>query len=127
MREEKIHDFLSKHHINWQFNLSCAPWGSGQYERIIRLTKQALFKAIRKTKLTWKELESVLLDIETTLNSRPIGYIEDDIHTPILTPNLMVLGQPNFRLEGDADNTVDCDLKKQAKYIRSSKNCVWVR
>lgn len=60
------------------------------------MTKQALFKAIRKTKLTWKELESVLLDIEITLNSGPIGYIEDDMHTPILTPNLMVLGQPNF-------------------------------
>ena len=75
-----------------------------------------MFEAIEKAKLTWKELMSVLLDIEITLNNRPLGYIEDDIQTPILTPNLMILGQPNFGLESDVDNTEDCDLKKRATY-----------
>ena len=83
-----------------------------------------MFKAIGKAKLTWKELESVLFDIEITLNNRPLGYIEDDIHTPILTPNFVIPGQPNFRLDGDVENTEDCDLKKQAKYICSCKDRV---
>ena len=26
----------------------------------------------------------------------------------------MILGQPNFGLEGDVDNNEDCDLKKRA-------------
>ena len=76
------------------------------------MTKQALIKAIGKTKLTWKELESVLLDIDITLNNRPLGYIEDGVHTLILTRNLMILEQPTFGSEGDGDNTEDCDLKK---------------
>ena len=91
------------------------------------LTKQALLKANGKVKLTWKELESVVLNIEITLNNLPRRYIEDDIHTPNLTPNLMILGQPNFELEGDEDNTKECNLKKRAKRICSCKNRVWSR
>ena len=30
-------------------------------------------------------------------------------------------------LEGDVDTTEDCDLKKRAKYIPSSKDRVWSR
>ena len=114
LQEEKIHNFLAKHHINWQFHLSRAPWWGVNFERIIGLTKKALFKGIENMKLTWKELESALLDIEITLYNRPLGHIEDNIHTPILIPSLMILGQPNFGLECDVGNTEDCDLKKRA-------------
>ena len=124
-KDEKIHDFLAKHHIKSQFNLSRAPWWDSQFERIIGLTKQALFKAIWKAELTWKGLKSVILDIEITLNNKRLDYIEDDIHTPILIPNLMFLGQPNFWLR-DVGNTKDCDLKKRAKYICSCKDHVWL-
>lgn len=82
LQEEKIHDFLAKLHIKWQFCPSHSHWWGGQFERIITLTKQSLFKAIWKTKVTCKELESVLFDIEITLNIRQLGYIEDDIHIP---------------------------------------------
>ena len=99
----------------------------GQFGRIIGLTKQPLYKATGKAKLTWKQFKSVQLDIEITVNNRPPRYIEDDIHTPILITNLMILGQPNFGLEGDVDNNEDCDLKKRAEYIRSCKGRVWSR
>ena len=78
------------------------------------MTKQALLKAIAKVKLTWKDLESVLLDTEIKLNNQQLGYIEGDIHTPILTPNFMILAQPMFGLEGDIENNEDCDQKKRA-------------
>ena len=113
LKEEKVHEFLAKHHIKWQLNFSRAPWRGGQFERIIGLTKQTLLKAIGKVKLTWKELESVLLDTEITLNNQQLGYIEDDIHTPILTPNFMILAQLMFGLEGDIDNIKDCDPKNR--------------
>ena len=32
------------------------------------------------------ELEEVILDVETTPNNRPLGYVEDDIYMPVLTP-----------------------------------------
>ena len=51
------------------------------------------------TTLTWTKLENVLLDVESTLNNRPLGYVEDDIDMPVLTPNTMILGQDNFSLD----------------------------
>ena len=72
-----------------------------------------MLKAFEKTKLTSKELETLPLDIKITLNNQLLGYIEDPIHTPILTTNLMILEQQYFALKGDAaGNTEDCDLKK---------------
>ena len=44
-----------------------------------------------------------------------LGYIEDDIYTPIHQPKLMILGQPNFGLEVDAYNIEDWDLKREVK------------
>ena len=47
--------------------------GGGQFERMVGLVKQALYKTTGKANLSWKELEEVLLDIETTLNNRPLS------------------------------------------------------
>ena len=44
MHDEKVHDYLAKHRIMWQFNLSRAPWWGGQFERLIGLVKRALYK-----------------------------------------------------------------------------------
>ena len=40
----------------------------------------------RKRSSVLAELEEVILDVETTLNNRPLGYVEDDIYMPVLTP-----------------------------------------
>ena len=45
--------------------------------------------------LTWAELQDVILDVEVTLNNRPLSYVEDDLQLPVLTPNSLLFGQPN--------------------------------
>ena len=42
---------------------------TGQYERLIELTKQCLYKSIGKSLLTRSELEEVLLDVEVNLKT----------------------------------------------------------
>ena len=37
--------------------------------------------------LRWAELEEVVLDVEVALNNRPLGYLEDDVELPVLTPH----------------------------------------
>ena len=56
MRDEKIRDVLERQSIVWHLNLSKAPWSGGQYERIIGLTKQAMYKVLGKAKLRYSEL-----------------------------------------------------------------------
>ena len=59
----------------WKFNLSRAPWWGGQFEHIIGLVKQTLVKVVGKLTLNWDKFEEVMLDIEATLNSRPLDYV----------------------------------------------------
>ncbi len=70
--DERIQNFLSVRQISWQFNLSRAPWWGGQFERMIGLVKGALNKTIGNGFLAWKELEEILLDVEFSLNNRPL-------------------------------------------------------
>ena len=72
MKEERLQNYLSVNQIKWQFNLSRVPWWGGQFERIIGLVKSALEKSICSGMLSWRELQGVLLDVEITLNSRPL-------------------------------------------------------
>ena len=72
----------------------------GQFERMVGLVKQAFYKTVGNGNLKWNELEEIIIDIETALNSRPLCYVEDDVQLPLLTPNAMLFGQPNLIPEG---------------------------
>jgi len=98
MRSEELHNYLAKNKIRWQFNLSKAPWWGGQYERIVGLVKQALFKVVGAASLKFQELREILLDVEISLNNRPLSYVEEDIQFPTLTPNIMLMGQNNAKI-----------------------------
>ena len=63
------------------------------FERLVGLVKTALYKVTQGAKLTFKELHSVLLDIQIIPNNRPLCYCEDDIQLPTLTPSVMVYGK----------------------------------
>ena len=73
MDDERFNDFLTRMSIMWQCNLSQAPWWGGQYERLIGVVKQPLYKTIRNGFLSWTELENVILDVEVTLNNWPLS------------------------------------------------------
>ena len=127
MKDEKFNDFLAKMSIKWQFNMSRAPWWGGQYERLIGLVKQAMYKSIGNGFLSWTELEDVILDVEVTLNNRPLSYVEGDVQLPLLTPNTLQFGRPNILPEQPEHQIENPDLRKRAKYIRRCKDVLWKR
>ncbi|XP_068739021.1 uncharacterized protein [Montipora capricornis] len=94
--DQKFNMFLAEKQIVWQFNLSRAPWWGGQLERVVGLVKNALNKTIGCGFLTWEELEEVLLDVEITLNNRPLKYLEGDVALPTLTSNSMMFPYSNI-------------------------------
>ncbi|KXJ06510.1 hypothetical protein AC249_AIPGENE1155 [Exaiptasia diaphana] len=76
--EGRSHSGLSRTPIVWQFNLSRAPWWGGQFERLVGIVKLAPYKSIGRGFLNWNELEELMLDIEVSINNRPLSYVEDD-------------------------------------------------
>ena len=127
MADERLHNWLSEHEIKWQFNVSRALWWGGQFERMVSLVKQALYKSVGNNLLTWSELQDVLLDVEVALNNRPLSYVEDDVQLPVLTPNTLLFGRPNQLPEEDYQNLDEHELRRRARYLRRCKDLLWGR
>ena len=75
----------------------------------------------------WQQLVSPPLHVEISLNNFPLGYVEDDIKLFILTPNVMMFGQPSHVLKESEDTFEEPDLRKTAKYLRRCKAQLWSR
>ena len=125
-KDERVHHYLSTENIKWQFNLSRAPWWGGQFERLVGLVKRALNKTIGNGRLSWNELEDVLLDVEVTLNNRPLDYVEDDVQLPLITPNTMQFIGTTVLPEKEPHRELR-DLRKRAKYLKRCKDDMWKR
>ena len=123
MMDERMHNYLSRNHITWQFHLSRAPWWGGQFQRLVGLVKQALYKSIRGANLTWSELKELILDAAIALNNHPLSYVEEDVQLPVLTPQSMMFGQPNLLSKEDVNSVKDKDLRKRARYLGVAKMC----
>ena len=112
---------MIKEEIQWKFSLSRAPWWGGQFERMMGLVKQCLYKTTGRANLSQKEFEEIVLDIEVTLNNRPLMYVEEDIQMPVLTPNTLLYGQPLLLPGEDLDEDVP-ELQRRQRYMNSMQH-----
>ena len=87
----------------------------------------ALYKTVRNTVLTWKELSEVVLDIEIALNNRPMNYVEEDIQQPVLTPNAFLFIRSNTLPELAPHHQTHRELRKRAKILTRYKDALWSR
>ena len=70
--EPKVKAELQNKRVTWRFNLERAPWWGGFFERMVRSVKRCLRKVLGNAKLTVEELSTVLVEVEGTLNARPL-------------------------------------------------------
>ena len=94
------------------------------FKRMVGMVKNSLYKVVGSAKLTFKELQDVLLDIQTELNNRPLTHCEDDVQLHVLTPNLMISGKANYLLELPSAEIKDGGLQKRAKYLEKCKEAL---
>ncbi|XP_008179517.1 uncharacterized protein LOC103308231 [Acyrthosiphon pisum] len=67
-----------EHQIRWHFNPPSAPHMGGIWEAAVKSTKSLLHRVIQNTVLTYEELNTVLHQVEATLNSRPLSAMSSD-------------------------------------------------
>ena len=73
-----INTMITKQQVEWRFSLSRTPWWGGFFERMVGLTKNALYKSLGRSRLPFEQLKEVLLESVVILNNRPLGCLEDD-------------------------------------------------
>ena len=85
-----MNQFLSNEEINWKAILPKSSWWGAFYERLIRIIKESLKKCLGNARLTYEELENVLVDIESVVNSRALTYLYDEVDEA-LTPSHLAI------------------------------------
>jgi hypothetical protein len=90
----KVESKLANERVTWKFITERASHRGGRWERVCRQIKEPLRRVLGKALLTYTEMYTVLTDIESTINFRPLTYIGDDIiDGKIITPALLAIGR----------------------------------
>ncbi|KAL1264141.1 hypothetical protein QQF64_004496 [Cirrhinus molitorella] len=92
-------DNWHKQQIEFHFNPPNSPHFGGCWEQEIRSLKNALTATLGSQSVTFEVLQTVLVEIEGILNSKPLGYTSSNASDPDpITPNCLLMGRPDTSL-----------------------------
>lgn len=115
----KVQYFITEKGVTWQFNPPASPWWGGFFERLVQLVKRCLRKILFKVRISYDEMETVLAEIECSLNNRPLTYTYNELTDEVLTPNHLIYGK---RLnEQCTENIVSDNSSYSSRYNNMSK------
>ena len=88
---QKVFGYLAP---KWRFNVPRSPWWGGWFERLIGSVKLALRKSLGVRFVNKTELETILIEIEACINSRPLTFVSDEPDFDhYLTPSHFICGR----------------------------------
>ena len=102
-----VKEYFGGQGIQWKNIAERGAWWGGFWERMIKSVKLCLRKVLGKTSLSIAELETVLIETEAVINSRPITFVYNDPQEPSpLTPahflvERRLLALPAVRIENE--------------------------
>jgi hypothetical protein len=132
--QSKLHKSLAKVRTEWRFNVERAPWWGGFFERLVKSTKRCLKKIIGKSKLTYEELLTAVIEVEAIINSRPLSYVSmDDLEEP-LTPSHLLVGRRLLSIPDHIPsnhprdyNTSNSELNDRMRHLNNILDHFWTR
>ena len=94
-----VKGWTAKHKVEWEFVPIRGQHVNGCAEAIVKSTKKLLTPILESKRLTFTEIQTVLLEIAQILNSRPLGLYNKPGTDPLdggpITPNHLLLGRAN--------------------------------
>ncbi|XP_046857689.1 LOW QUALITY PROTEIN: uncharacterized protein LOC124451107 [Xenia sp. Carnegie-2017] len=76
---------------------------------MVRSVKRCLKKVLGNARLTFDELLTVLVEVEATLNSRPLTYTYDEVGSEPLTPSHLVTGRKFLSMPDEVSGEEESD------------------
>ncbi|KAG1710492.1 Pro-Pol polyprotein [Nymphon striatum] len=125
------HDsFITSKRIKWRFIVPRAPWWGGFWERLVRTTKTCLKKVLGNSRVTKKEFLTVLCEVESIINHRPLTYVSEDSEAPCaLTPASFLTGASTLSFR-DYSAMIDSSaeqLRIRKKHCDKVLDHIWSR
>ena len=94
VRSANVQRYMADKGVTWEFIVEKAPWHGDFWERLVRCVKRCL-KIVGHAFLSFEEMRTLLIEIEGTLNNRPLMYVYDDEQgiSYLLTPSSLIYGR----------------------------------
>ncbi|VDO34940.1 unnamed protein product [Heligmosomoides polygyrus] len=96
--DKAVKDFGTARGLQWRFITPLSPWKGGFYERLVGSVKTALKKTTHKNILDLWNLQTLLTEIEATINTRPLTPLTGSAADGALVLRPIDLINPQFTL-----------------------------
>jgi hypothetical protein len=97
--QEQVDNYLLQQQITRKFQTPYAKRACGVWECLVRSVKKTLEALLGEASVTDDVQQTVFVDVDRILNSRPLTPVSDDpSDCEALTPNHFLIQQPNVSL-----------------------------
>ena len=126
--DPKVKDFATSLKITWNFNPPASPHMGGIWERLVRSVKEVMTGIAGKHTLTDPQLLTLLTEVESVLNTRPLTHASDDVRDlEALTPNHILLGKHrNWASIADVEER-EVTSRKKYRQVQALAMVFWTR
>ena len=97
------------------------------HERLLKDIKEALYKVLGRSTLTFHQLHAIVIDIEKNVNNRPLTYVEgEQEEEQVLTPNTILWGRNVYTIDESCADDED-DVVKLNNRMKQKRQHAWQR
>ena len=114
--------------FNIIFNPPHSPHMGGVWESMVKSFKRAVYAIVPSRDLTDLELETVFIQAEDIVNSRPLAFLNSDPNDfNVLTPNCFLTSRLHNQVFPDNIDTQPFDVRCRWKYVQRAARDIWKR
>ncbi|XP_047535030.1 uncharacterized protein LOC125075608 [Vanessa atalanta] len=130
LKQESLNlaQYMANEGIDFKFIPAYTPHFGGIWEAGVKSVKYHLLRVLGNARLTFEELYTVLVQIESILNSRPLSPISSDPNdlTP-LTPGHFLVGRPLTALPTSSLINVNPNRLQRWELVEQLRQNFWIR
>lgn len=125
---ETIQGYFTKFEIRWHFIPPRSPHFGGLWEAAVKSVKTHLYRTVGNANMTYKELNTVVVQVEACLNSRPLCMLSSDpSDLKALTPAHFLTGDSLISIPEPDITTTPMNRLNRWRRVTQAFQQIWYR
>ncbi|GFV67153.1 integrase catalytic domain-containing protein [Trichonephila clavipes] len=127
-KNETLANYFASEAIQWKFIPHRSLNFEGLWEAGVKSFKHHLYRTLVNSKITFEEHETIIIQIEGILNSRPLVPLSDNINEyEVLTPGHFIIGRPISAIPEPAILDISDNRLSRWQYTTKCVQTLWKR